>query len=124
MAIYQINQQMIMKKKKAWNSIYNEKNPRKEYQNEKEKKKNLNKAMNNQKSIKEKNKSNIVFMQKKRKDEKVFYITKSNKKTNYGRKKREDPIKGEHNKLNGDNIINKIKGRFFTYYIRNNKIDI
>ena len=85
---------MIMKKKKkAWNSIYNEKNPRKEYQNEKEKKKNLNKAMNNQKSIKEKNKSNIVFMQKKRKDEKVFYITKSNKKTNYGRKIREDPIK-------------------------------
>ena len=73
-------------KQKDWNSIYNEKNPRKEYQNEKEKKKNLNKAMNNQKNIKEKNKSYIVFMQKKRKDEKVFYITKSNKKTNYGRK--------------------------------------
>ena len=73
-------------KQKAWNSIYNEKNPRKEYSNENEKKNNLNKAMNNQKNIKEKNKSYIVFMQKKRKDEKVFYITKSNKKTNYGRK--------------------------------------
>ena len=111
-------------KQKDWNSIYNGKNPRKEYSNENEKKNNLNKAMNNQKNIKEKNKSNIVFMQKKRKDGKVFYITKSNKKTNYGRKIREDPIKGEHNKLNGDNIINKIKGGFFTYYIRNNKIDI
>jgi hypothetical protein len=39
--------------------------------------------MNNQKNIKEKNKSYIVFMQKKRKDEKVFYITKSNKKNKF-----------------------------------------
>ena len=105
-------------KPKAWNGIIDEKNQKIGYQNEKEKKNNLNKAMNNQKSIKEKNNYNMVFMQKKRKDEKVFYITKSNKKTNYGRKIREDPIKGKHNKLKGDNIINKIKGYVFNYYIR------
>ena len=105
-------------KPKAWNGIIDEKNQKIEYQNEKEKKNNLNKARYNQKSIKEKNNSNMVFMQKKRKDGKVFYITKSTKKTNHGRKKKEDPNKGKHNKLNGDNIINKIKGYVFNYYIR------
>ena len=59
-------------KQKAWNNIYNERYPKIDNPNEKEKKKNLNKAMNNQKSIKEKNKSYIVFMQKKEKTKKYF----------------------------------------------------
>ena len=44
------------------------------------------------------------------KKEKIFLITKKNKRI--GRIKKNSLLKGKHNKLCQDNIIRKIKGRF------------
>ena len=41
-----------------------------------------------------------------------------NEKVKFGRKKLEDLEKRKHNKNSGDNIINKIKGNFINYFIR------
>ena len=42
-----------------------------------------------------------------------------NKKVKFGRKKIDDSENGKHDKNSNDNIINKIKGNFINYFIRN-----
>ena len=101
-------------------SICNEITEKNENLHEKERKNNLKKEEKNKENVKENNVSNILFLQEKRKakKEKYFYIYKVTKKTNVGRKKKKDPIKGIHNKLKADNIINKIKGFFVNYNLK------
>lgn len=60
---------------------------------------------------------NIFKFKNKRIRNKITIKTKRTKRTELGRKRKKDTIKGIHNMYSADNILKKIKGNFFRYGI-------